>query len=317
MNWLRVVGLIVLLFFVSGCMELHVHVKLNEDGSARITERMRFSRRLLDRKQTAPNGESLVSCLSKANAEARAKQMGSAVRLIKHEQKELEDGSQESVAVFAAPDLNGIRLHAPFLGLKGHQKGHLQCVVEPCYRHRWASPDQPGWMAVHFHRRGFPGQPKAKKGERPVGPSPKELQRYRDFIPALADTLKDFHVKLTFESYNDLLAGYKHGMRWVKKRGTGITTGEYILLDLSGKKIDRWGQPILESEEAMVEVMSGHFGGPNVKAQLGRMSHSSRAPLLFPLGLAWYNWRRAFKPSAYHYKKYFDGRPVSQGGNMK
>ncbi len=302
----------------AGCMQLQVHVKLNEDGSARITERICFSRRLLDRQLTASKADSLALCLSRKNALARAKDMGSSVKLVEHKIIEKDDGSQESLAVFQAPDMNGVKIQAPFLGMKGHTKGHLVCVVEPCYRTRHASPDQPGWMAVHFHTRGFPKQSSKRMAALPPeGPTPKELQRFREFLPAMAEMLKGFHVKLTFEAYNNLLSSYRYGDKWVTQRGTGIPTGTYTLLDLSDKNLDRWGRPLFESEEALVEVMKGNFGGEHLKAQLGNMVLSRTSAFLYPEGMTYRSWRRAFKPSALHYKMYFDGRPISQGGNQK
>ncbi len=315
---LRAFCLSILLGFTAGCMQLQVHVKLNPDGSAQITERLGLSRRLLDRQRMGSKEDSVERCLSRSSAEARAKQMGESVKLVDHKILEREDGSRESVVVYSAPDLNKIRIPAPFFGLKGHTKGYLECVLEPNYRTRWASPDRPGMMTVHFYQRGFPPQPKIEKGApRPAGPSPKELQRYREFLPAFANMLKGFHVKLTFEAYNELYEGNQKTIDVVKKRGTGIPTGVYTILDLSDKHVDRSGRPIFESEEAMVEVMNGNFSGPHIHAQLGRMFHSNRVPVAFPMGFTYTYWRRAFKPSAYHYKKYFDGRPVWQGGNVK
>ena len=65
-RWLTAFALL-----VAGCVELDTHVRLEQDGSATITEKLVFSRRLLDLDTGKNGGLRLEDLLSKAAVERR------------------------------------------------------------------------------------------------------------------------------------------------------------------------------------------------------------------------------------------------------
>jgi len=304
---------------LSGCLQLDVHVKLNDDGSATITEKLSFSRRLLDQEVGADKKE-LRSLLDKETALKRMQHMGRGTTLVSHDLQEAPQGGLQAVAVYKIPDINDFRFVPPHLALPAHPQRYFRISVEPCYSQRWASPDKPGMMAAHFSVTDAPRQKEAA----PAKPlTPLELQQLRELQPLFRDLIKGFRVKFCFEAYNPLHCGSPQYPGIVVDRETKIHSPCWWFIDFSDQNLDSLGNNILDNEEILLEILRGDFAGPNIMAQVGCRDysfahlHDSKVPLFYPDGMSWLVCRRTFEPSKFHFKKYFDGKPVSQGGNVK
>src|SRR6185437_5777116 len=83
---------------LAGCLQLDVRITINEDGSATITERIRFTRQLMD--LAGDRKPELLKLLSKENALERMKRMGDTVTLVSHEIHDAEGASKEAIIVF-------------------------------------------------------------------------------------------------------------------------------------------------------------------------------------------------------------------------
>jgi hypothetical protein len=311
-------------------VQLDVHVKLHEDGRATVTERLAFSRGILEQDAGSPGGWNLEKSLGREAALERAACFGEGARLTSHRSSSTTDGGIEAVSVYDLAHVHSFRFLPPFPAMKGHTNGLLRLTVEPCYSTRWASPDQPGWMALQIGTINVPkhGRP---KGNVTRGASPKELQSVRDLHPLLKELIRGFHLKVTVEAYDVLIgginaAGPQKGLAvYHTARGTRVPTRVKTLLDISDQNLDRNGRNILENEEIMLDVLRGDFGGPGIRAELDRFRkygpqlfhYNPRLPFLYEDGMDWQTCRVCFRPSPYHFKQYFDGKPESQGGNVK
>ncbi len=115
---------------LSGCMQVEAVIKLNEDGSGTLTERMRFSRELLDR-AGAQEGE-LLKQLGKEEAQERMKHLGKGVTLVRHEVRDAEGGSKESIAEFQIGDINDLQYVSPWLSFTDYATNNaIKCQVVP------------------------------------------------------------------------------------------------------------------------------------------------------------------------------------------
>ena len=97
----------------TGCLQIETNIHLNEDGSATVTERLNFSRKLLDMASGQEAGLQLEPMLAREAALERMKDMGKGVSLVNHKVQDGAKGSRESIAVYQAQDL------AQFLGVLG------------------------------------------------------------------------------------------------------------------------------------------------------------------------------------------------------
>ncbi len=116
---------------LAACMQLDTHVKLHEDGSATVTEKLRFSRRLLDLSGKEGSEQDLAGLLAKEAALERVKGMGKGAVLVSHEVKDVEGGAREAVAVYKIDDLNELIYVSPS-GSTGESR-------QRCRRGAWSS----------------------------------------------------------------------------------------------------------------------------------------------------------------------------------
>ena len=249
-------------FLLPGCMQLDTHVKLNEDGTVTITERLRFSRRLLDLSGKEGSENDIASLLKKEAAEERAKHLGKGAVLISHEIKDVEGGARESVAVYKIDDLNELIYVSPFAAYKDYATNntarfHIYPVVETS----WVGCDA-GDVAVTLRPLNPPkSQPHPKDGEPlPPVPPPADSQMLRDLQPMLRDVLKDFKVRLTFECY----APIRFSQLGLRGQGAGTTSIDFI--NFSDKDLDRFGGNFLENEELMLDLSRGVWFERNRRA---------------------------------------------------
>src|SRR5262245_40053068 len=235
----------------SGCLEIETIVKLLEDGSGTITERLRFSQRLLDLGRNATAGQEVASLLKKEAALDRLKHMGKGVSLVSYEVRDAEGGARESVAVFKIEDMNEFQYVSPFLAYKDYAKNNtIRCSITPIMKGEklGSGYKQAGDLAIAFRPTSRPvSENRPKEGQPPPpGPTPLELQALRDLRPVFRDLLKDFKVKFRVETYATIrTAGF--GLRDLRAEARGID-----LIDFSGQSLDKYGYSFLDNEEAMV-----------------------------------------------------------------
>ncbi|MFO7898187.1 MAG: hypothetical protein R6V58_03900 [Planctomycetota bacterium] len=128
-------GLAALLAALSGCLQIDTHIKLYEDGSATVTEKLRFSKRLLDLEAKQAADLRLSSLLTRKAALDRMKHMGKGIELVSHKIHDVEKGARESLAVFRIADLNDFRYVSPFLAYVDYPKNNvIRAKLYPLYK---------------------------------------------------------------------------------------------------------------------------------------------------------------------------------------
>jgi hypothetical protein len=125
---------------------------------------------------------------------------------------------------------------------------------------------------------------------------------YRDIAPVLTDMLKDFRLRLTFESYAPVSSH-------VRVRGAGSPIVD--VLDVSDADLDKESGLFFANEEIMLELARLDFGGPNVA---GNVTRASTLPVFFPHG-GRRMWRTGgggtwFRPSRALFERHFKGKKL-------
>ncbi|HLX63650.1 MAG TPA: hypothetical protein VKX17_20435 [Planctomycetota bacterium] len=305
--------LITIALSLSGCMQLDTHVKLNEDGTATITERLRFSRRLLDLSGKEGSENDIASLLKKEAAEERAKHFGKSCVLASHEIKDAEGGARESVAVYKIDDLNELHYVSPFAAYKDYAKNntvkfHLYPIVETS----WTGCDA-GDVAVALRPLAPPkGEQRSNENEPlPSGPLPVDSQILRDLQPVLRDMLKDFKVRLTFESYAPIRFSQ------IGLRGKGAGTASIDFIHFSDKDLDKLGGSFLENEELMLDLSRGEFASKEIADHVRDWQHNLTLPVFQNWGSMFATYRNGdaiyFKPSPALFEKIFEGKTLNFG----
>lgn len=292
-----------LLLLSAGCLQIETKVKLNEDGSATITERIRFTRQLLD--LAGERKPELLALLGREAVLERMKQMGQDLVLVKHEVRDAEGASKECFSEFKVDDLNKFRYVSPWLAYADHPENQaIKFELVPLYS--WIT----GNMAVYLRYLKNPrGQPPAPKdGRAPGGRTPEDLQVYRELGPIARDMLSGFRIRLSFESYAPVHVG--PGVRGESAGATAVD-----LLDISDANLDTEGGAFFENEEVMLELTQLQFGGPNVARHVYSFQSNETLPVFVPLGGAneW-AWQRGgpivFAPSRQLFDKHFAGKKL-------
>ena len=316
MRWNRL-GLVLGLALASaGCLEIDTVVKLHEDGSGTITERLRLSRRLLDLGRNAEAGQDVASLLKKEAALDRMKHMGKGVSLVSYEVRDIDGGARESVAVFKIEDLSEFHYVSPFLAYKDYAKNNtLKCHLYPILKGEklGSGYKQAGDLAIAFRPTARPvSESRPREGQPlPAGPTPQELQALRDLRPVFRDLLKDFKVKFRVEMYASIrTAGF--GLRELRAAARGID-----LIDFSGQSLDKYGYPFLDNEEAMLDLLRGAPGGPNVVEHTKEFPNNPTVPVFHPWGSMHSPYHSSdevyFPPSRDLFKRHFEGKTLDFG----
>lgn len=284
---------------LAGCLQLETHVRLHKDGSGTITERLRFSKRLLEFRGEGVPEKGLASLLGKKAILERMAHMGKGIKLVRHEVRDAERGAREAVSVFKIPKLTDFKYVSPYVGTAGYPKHHvIECREWPMYRNVW-NGKRAGWMAVQFRVSGRHGKPSHKKA------SPADAQVYRHLQPIFQDMMKGLRLKFTFEGYGPVVVR-RAGQR---DRGTRPHSGH--LIDFSWDDRDRSGRDFLSNEEVMIELLQMHLNGPNIRQNCG---YSGSVPLFrFYAGAPEF----MFRPSRYYFDKYFKGKTLDFGRGGK
>ena len=283
-----------------GCLEIETRIKLAEDGSATITERLRFSRSLLELSATDGAAKGIDALLTKPAALKRMKQMGKAVTLVRHEVRDAENGSRESVTVFKIRHVNDLTYVSPYLAARNYPKHTaLRARLRPNYESK-SYGQRAGLMALTF---APPTRepPRRQQDKPPKGPTPAEQQVLRDLRPIAVDLMKGLQLKLTFECYAPIR--FRHYYRY-RSRLAG--TNRYDLIDFTYKDMDKFGRPLLGNEEIMLELLAFRFGGANVVDHVSGHADNLTVPVYHPSGTP----TIYFRPSRAMFDKHFAGKTL-------
>ena len=267
------------LALLSGCLQLNVRISLQPDGSAVITERVRFSRELLDLGAKAGDRLRVAPLLEKKAFLDRMKHMGEGIKLVSHKVSDVEKGAREAAVVFKVSDIRKLRYVSPFLAVPGGEKRSVIAFdMFPVLADHWAGR-RGGQMAVTVEPLGKAPRTSGKE-DRPKGPSPRQLQILRDLRPVFRDIMKDFRLKLTFESYAPL-----RFRQYYRYRGRQAGTKEFDLLDFSDADLDGYGYSFLDNEEVMLELLRGQIDGPNLLQHVREHGTNLTLPVFHPTGV--------------------------------
>jgi len=310
---IRVFIVALLVSAAAGCLQVETRVKLHEDGSATITERLQFSKRLLDLGARGGAPENVASLLTKEAALKRMSNMGKGIRLVSYRLREAEKGARESIAVFKIPDIRDFRYVSPYLASANYPKHSvLKCDMFPIYESTWYGRVA-GQVAVRFYPATKERPRRRPKGWKPPKPpSPLDSQVLRDLRPVFRDLMRDFKIRLTFESYAPL-----RFRQYYRYRGMRAGTKEYDLIDFSDKDLDKYGYEFLANEEIMLELLRLRTGGPNVVSHVSGHAANLTLPVFHPRVVP----EIYFRPSRHFFDRYFKGKMLKfskrQGGSRK
>ncbi|MCG3181510.1 MAG: hypothetical protein BIFFINMI_03906 [Phycisphaerae bacterium] len=305
--WLAAMAALLLL---GGCLQLDLHVLLEPGGGATVTERLQFSRRLLDLGGSAGGDLQLAPLLEKAAILDRMKQMGRGVTLVSHEVRDAEKGARESAAVFHVDDLNELRYVSPFLAFADYAKNNVvRFQMVPLLKSR-NYVGTAGEMAVSLKLLKPPQNQPQRDENNPAtpGPTPRQLQIYRELQPVFKDMMQGFSLKLTFESYAPL-TGTGFGLR-DHRAGTHVVD----LIDVSDQDLDALGSSVLDNEEVMLDLLQGDYGSQDIVKTVGGFQDNKTVPLLLTWGSPYCPWHPGdeivFAPSRQLFDRYFAGKKL-------
>jgi len=294
--------------WATGCLQLETRIKVLEDGTATVTERLRFSRRLID--LAGEQEAELLRMLSKEAALERMKHMGEGIRLVSHELRDTEGASKESLAVFQVDDLNTFQYVSPwFAYLDYPENSVVKCKMEPLYKGRPYAEGHAGMISVSFHHLKEPKRErKPEEGEPPPkGPSPLESQVYRELGPVFRDMLRGFQLRLTFEAFSPVMSGL--GVRGQRAGATAID-----LICFTDRDMDKWGGQFVENEEILLDLVRWQLGSDDIASHVHDYPNNLTLPVYAPLGSKHMWWLGgtsiSFPPSRQLFEKYFKGKKL-------
>ena len=205
-SW-RALPLLAALALAAGCLQLETHIQLREDGGAIVSERLRFSRVLLD--LAGDREAELLRFISREGVLARMQQMGKGVALVRHEVREADGNSRESLSEFQVADINEFLYAAPWpFYLDYASNAVMRCRLEPMLRNGSSGgQDWAGSIALRFEllkpARGA-DDGKDPKAPAAAGPNPSELQLARElFVPITV--VAYLYLGLTYGGYPYLI----------------------------------------------------------------------------------------------------------------
>ena len=308
---IRIACALLSLLVLGGCMQIETTIKLNEDGGGTITERVRFSRKLLDLSGPPGSDSDVATLLKKEGAETRAKAMGKGCSLVSYDVADAEGGSKQSIAVYKIEDLAELRYVSPYLAFADYAKNNtVKITIDPMMKSSWEGYSA-GEIALRFDTvkpaTGYP-RIELKPGEKPPpGPNPNTQQLFRDLEPMFVDMLKDFKLKIRFECYDGIRTQF--GIR------EGGTRPHFVdILSVTDKDLDKYGAPFFENEEIMLEVIQGKFHEGNIADHVKEWSNNLTVPVFHNLGSAKRPWTAGnsifFRPSQAIFKKFFEGKTL-------
>lgn len=303
--------LAILTLCITGCFELETTIKMRRDGGATITERVRFSQRLLDFGANQSGKVTIADLLTKEVVLDRMKHMGKGIQLKSHGIKDVENGAKESVAVFEIDDISELRYASPFLAYLDYAENNVVKVnMEPALvsnsSGRWRAGTITVWLRpLATPKRDVPPQ----EDDPPVKePTPLELQKIRQVQPIFKDMMKGMKVKLTFESYAPL--------RQVNFGYRGRRSGDYHCdwINFSSENFDKYGIKFLDNEEVLLELLRGEAGGKNIIEHVAGFANNRTVPVFLGYGSRHGRVRGeriSFPPSQTLFDRHFDGKMLT------
>ncbi|MCE9529883.1 MAG: hypothetical protein K8T89_01885 [Planctomycetes bacterium] len=262
-------------FALTGCVEIETRIKLNTDGSATITERVRFSQQLLDLGSKEKGELNVAELLTKQSVEGRMKRMGKNVKLVKHTVTDAEKGSKESIAIFKVSDINDFQYVSPFVAYTDFPENNaIKIEMVPLLKSRNYA-GMAGEMCIAFRPVKPPkGEVRLKDAPPDKGPIPRDVQVLRQLQPVFADLLKGFKLRLTFESFSPIMST---GFGWRDRR---TATPIVDLIHLTEHDLDQHGVSILENEEIVLDLLRGRLGSPNIAEAVKQFQDNNTVPLV-------------------------------------
>ncbi|MBM4031293.1 MAG: hypothetical protein FJ291_05845 [Planctomycetes bacterium] len=291
---------LLLLAAAAGCLQIETRVMVHEDGSATVTERVRFSRRLLD--LAGERQEELLALLGKEAAGERAKRMGKGVSLVRHELRDAEKASKESLAELSVPDISDLEYVSPWPHLLDYAENNaIAFKLVPLLTcgsstgEAWAGQVRVEVRAAKPARRRDDKEP-AKTY------APSDQQVFRELGPVFREMLGDFKIRLTFETYGPLIPSHgSPGIRNVRAATTWVD-----LINFSSDNLDSWGGAFLDNEEVMLELLRGDLAGENVAKHVADYVQNETLPVLMARGSG--GTRIFFQPSRQLFDRHFKGK---------
>ncbi|MGQ9660911.1 MAG: hypothetical protein ACUVWX_01060 [Kiritimatiellia bacterium] len=291
------VAFLVLLLAVCGCVQLETNIVLHPDGSGTITERLAFSRKILDLAEAAEPELRLETLLTKERVLERMKVMGKDIRLVSHEIRDGPMASRESIAVFSISDLANFTYVCPFLVRDSWiQVPRLKTLIYPTMADHSSWVYRAGLVCVEF-RPEYVGQAVASTNL--PSRSPLASQGYRELRPVFQDLMEDLEIKITFESYAPIEVAF-YGSGW---RDSNARTRKVDLICFTpGRDMDSYGFPLLENEEVVVDFLRWDFNSPWIAGAVREWSKNKTLSALHPGGGIY------FRPSREYFQKFFEGK---------
>jgi len=291
----------------AGCLQIEVTVQMHEDGGATVTERVRFSKRLRELDAGNPPEKQLVALLERRVAEQRAKQMGKGTTLVSHKVAELQDGACESTAVYKIPDIEDLRLINPYLH-DAPPGRTMRLSFSPIYR-RVHSYHRVGELMMYLVPAEKPKRRRRPKNPPPPPPppTPAELQVLRELRPVFADLMEGLELKLR------LIATKPISLGAIRNRQSASKT--ITLFSFTDKDLDAYGRKFIRNEELMLSVLRFRMHAANIVSHSQGFPNNLTVPV-FRGSRPYASGRFRIKPTKALFKKYYAGRPKSQGGDM-
>lgn len=289
-----------------GCLQIETRIKLNEDGSAVVTERLEVLRPLLQMETGVKDatGMTFEKLLSRERAQERAGQMGQGVTLVSHKASGGRAGSRVSETVYRVADLTHLVYASPFV-MRGNRIGAMQVRIQPQYSNNWSQ--RAGILFLKFEQRDL-GK-KDDKGEllprlTRAKESPLVRQQYRDIAPAFRDMLRGFKLRVIFENYGPILGtgGHASHQGFARPKAVNIINYSY-----GGETGGNTGRHPLDEEEVVVDLMKMLWARPK-----DPWSWRESAFLGPRIGRNYFN--AVIRPSRHYFKKYFEGKELNLGG---
>lgn len=314
--------LVTALAALAGCVQLDLRIRLNTDGSATVTEKVRFSRRLLDlggKEAKLP----IAPLLEKPAILQRMKQMGKGLKLVSHKIVDAEKGARESQAVFHVADVRELRYVSPFFAYADYTENNVvQVHMVPLHKSRnYVGKAGEMEVALRLLKPSKRHPRRAKDAPPPKAPPPRDVQILRDLKPVFRDMLSELKLRLTFECYAPISAT---GFGWRdRKSGTHVVD----LIHVTDKDLDAHGGDFFGNEEIMLDLLGGKVGSRNVVESVRHFQDNKTVPLLLPFGSAEAWWHPSdaifFRPSRELFEKHFKGKQLdfdrwkSSGKNIR
>jgi len=280
----------------SGCLQLEMTVQMQEDGSATITERVRFTRKLMELDRANAADKQLARWLERNAAEERLKEMGKGVTLASHKVATLPDGSRESVAVYQIPDVEDLRLVNPLLQQASPAR-LMAFRFQPIYK-VVNSYEALGELLLTLVPAGKGGAFEPDTS----AVTPLDLQVYRELQPMFMDMMEDLEIRLDLVATKNISHGHVRG------RSAGSKT--ITFMSFTDKDLDAYGG----NEELMLSLLQYKLNAENITDHTQNFAHNGTLPVFLgnkPYGAGLFR----VKPTKRMFDKYFAGRPKSEGGD--